>query len=42
MPGVRALVGEESFELLERGLKAESEAFRDVMVAMLRARVKRV
>jgi hypothetical protein len=41
MPGVRALVGEQSFELLESGLKAESDAFRDMMVPMLRARLKR-
>jgi hypothetical protein len=42
MPGVRALVGEESFGLLESGVKAESEGFRDVMVQMLRARLKLV
>ena len=41
MPGVRALVGEESFGLLESGVKAETDAFRDVMVPMLRARLKR-
>ena len=41
MPDVRALVGEQSFELLDGGLKAESDAFTDVMVPMLRARLKR-
>jgi hypothetical protein len=41
MPGVRALVGELSFELLERGAKVESDGFRDVVVPMLRARLKR-
>jgi hypothetical protein len=41
MPGVLALVGEPSFQLLESGHKAESDAFRDVMVPMLRARLKR-
>jgi hypothetical protein len=41
-PRVRALVGEDSFELLEGGLKAETDAFRDVMVPMLRARLKRL
>jgi hypothetical protein len=41
MPGVLALVGEPSFQLLESGLKAESDAFRDIMVSMLRARLRR-
>jgi hypothetical protein len=41
MPGVRALVGEQSFELLESGFKVETDGFRDVMVPMLRARLKR-
>jgi hypothetical protein len=41
MPGVRALVGEQSFEVLESGLKAESDGFRDIMVPMLRARLRR-
>ena len=41
MPGVRAMVGEESFELLESGVKAECDAFRDIALAMLRARLKR-
>ena len=41
MPGVRALIGEQSFELLESGLKAESDGFRDVMMPMLRARLRR-
>jgi len=41
-PGVRALIGDESFALLESGCKAESEAFEDVMPAMLRAMLRRV
>jgi hypothetical protein len=41
MPGVRALVGEESFGVLESGVKAECEAFRDMMVPMLRVRLSR-
>ena len=40
-PGIRTLIGEESSRLLETGLKAETEAFRDLMVPMLRARLKR-
>jgi hypothetical protein len=40
MPGVRSLVGQQSFELLESGLKVETDGFRDVMVPMLRARLK--
>lgn len=40
-PRVRALVGDECFDLLERGLKLETDGFRDVMVPMLRARLKR-
>jgi len=39
-PRVRKLVGEKSFQLLEDGLKAETDAFGDVMVPMLRARLK--
>jgi hypothetical protein len=39
-PGVRALIGDESFSLLESGYKAESDAFADVMPAMLRARLR--
>ena len=41
MPEVRALVGERSFELLESGLKVETDGFRDMMVPMLGARLKR-
>ncbi len=39
-PNVRALIGDESFSLLETGYKAESDAFADVMPAMLRARLR--
>ncbi len=39
-PGVRALIGDESFSLLESGCKAESDAFADVMPAMVRARLR--
>jgi hypothetical protein len=39
-PGVRALIGDESFSLLENGYKAESDAFVDVMPAILRARLR--
>jgi hypothetical protein len=40
-PGVPALIGGESLALLESGYKAESDAFQDVMPAMLRARLRR-
>jgi hypothetical protein len=39
-PDVRALIGDASFALLESGYTAESDAFVDVMPAVLRARVR--
>ncbi len=39
-PGLRQLIGDESFALLDSGVKIESEGMREVLPAMLRARVK--
>ena len=41
MPDVRALIGEESFALLERGSKVELEGFADILPTMLRLRLRR-
>lgn len=39
-PGIRSLIGDESFALLESGSKLESDAFDDVMPGLLRSRLR--
>jgi hypothetical protein len=39
-PGLRDLVGDESFALLEKGMKAEAHAFDDLMAPVLHAKLR--